>query len=162
MQIQFPAEIVKTFYLLFWPVSDTRSRQTPALPLPYRVPYFEHFQHSHQRGRTFHFLDISDSRTSPQYIFLIHNQEITIYRNILHIISSLILNNFTNTSPIGSQHYYFFILPNLSINSFLTLLCTHLLNMIICFFLFPLQKSFSFPHNILENFQIFQCICCFQ
>ena len=47
-------------------------------------------------------------------------------------------------------------------NSFLTLLHPYLLNMIICFFLFPLQKSFNFPHNILENFQVFQCICCFQ
>ena len=47
-------------------------------------------------------------------------------------------------------------------NSFLTLLHPYLLNMIICFFSFLLQKSFGFLHNILENFHVFQCICCFQ
>ena len=53
-------------------------------------------------GHTFHFLDVPGSKLSPQYIFLIHPQEITIYRNILHIILSSIPNNSTNTSPTGS------------------------------------------------------------
>jgi hypothetical protein len=62
-------------------------------------------------GHTFHFLDIPGSKPSPQYIFLIHPQEITIYRNILHIILSSIPNNSINISPIGSQHYYFLSFP---------------------------------------------------
>ena len=105
---------------MFLPVSDTRYRQNHALPLPWCSAVKWAFPALDKVGDTFHFLGIPGSRPKPQYIFLIHNQEITIYRNILHIISSLILNNFTNTSPIGSQYYYSPSHPNLSINNFLT------------------------------------------
>ena len=63
--------------------------------------YFSFFGRSRQQAETPVHLSYSSSR---------NNNLITIYRNILHIILSLIPNNSNNsinTSPIGNQHYYF-------------------------------------------------------
>lgn len=73
-------------------------------------------------GCTFHFLDVPGSKPSPQYIFLIHNQEITFYRNILFIILSLIPNNSQQSHQYLSYWHPILLLPslpNLSINNFL-------------------------------------------
>ena len=75
-------------------------------------------------GCTFHFLDVPGSKPSPQYIFLIHPQEITFYRNILFIILSLIPNNSQQSHQYLSYWHPILLLPslpNLSTNNFLTL-----------------------------------------
>ena len=102
--------------------------------------------------------------------YLLQFMNICCSKNLLYLVFKIHINitTFKETlwKPLSHRTVcvieYSMEQKEVSRNNFLTLLCTHLLNMIICFFLFPLQKSLGFPHNILENFQVFQCICCFQ
>ena len=96
----------------------------PAVPFPVECRILS-ISSTQAVGRTFHFLDVPGSSRSPQYIFLIHLQEITIYRNILHIILSSIPNNFQQFYQYLSYWQptiLLFTIPNLSISNLLTLL----------------------------------------
>nr|DAE88647.1 MAG TPA: hypothetical protein [Caudoviricetes sp.] len=73
---------------MFLPVSDSTNAPKFRLALALLSAAFLSFPALKLWGRTFHFWDVPGNKPSPQYIFLIHNQEITIYRNILFIFNS--------------------------------------------------------------------------
>lgn len=99
-------------------------RQNFLLFPPCWVQYFEHFQHSHQRGRTFHFSRRSRQQAEPQYIFLIHNYQLWIlFSPILYTLSTTIHTiiptkyQTISYSQISKYHSYFLSRYSISIST---------------------------------------------